>query len=84
MFFFAPGRWWGRQRPASLIPSGWRLTPVHKADVVDAPCKLLRIKHLTEIRVMVFTTLKTPKPLLLNGLQVAFLHILSVRQRLFY
>ena len=24
------GRWWGRRRFASLIPSGWRLTPIHK------------------------------------------------------
>lgn len=30
-FFYAPGRWWGRRRFASLIPSVWRLTPIHKA-----------------------------------------------------
>lgn len=45
--------------------------PIHKADV-GAPCKLLCIRCLTEIRVMVFTTLKMPKPLLLSGLQIAF------------
>lgn len=73
MIFFAPGRWWGRQRFASLIPSGWCLPPIHKTDVVGAPCKLLCIRCITEIRVMVFTTLKMPKALLLNGLQVALL-----------
>ena len=30
VFFYTPGRWWGRRRFASLIPSGWRLTPIHK------------------------------------------------------
>ena len=52
-----------------------RLSPahIHKADVVGAPCKLLCIRYLTKIRVMVFTTLKMPKSLLLSGLQVAFL-----------
>ena len=30
MIFYTPGRWWGRRRFASLIPSGWRLTPIHK------------------------------------------------------
>ena len=70
---FLQARWVvGRRRFASIIPSGCRLTPVHKADVVGAPCKLLCIRCLTEIRVMVFTTLKIPKPLLLSGLQVAF------------
>lgn len=29
----------GSWRFASLNPSGWCLTPVHKADVVGAPCK---------------------------------------------
>ena len=29
-FFYTPGRWWGRRRFASLIPSGCRLTPIHK------------------------------------------------------
>ncbi len=78
MIFFAPGRWWGRQRFASLIPSGWCLSPFTRPMFFDAPCKLLCIKHLTEIRVMVFTTLKMPKPLLLSGLQVAFLVSISV------
>lgn len=53
-------------QPVRLAPA-----PIHKADV-GAPCKLLCIRCLTEIRVMVFTTLKMPKPLLLSGLQVAF------------
>lgn len=66
--------------PVRLVPAPRYTRPM----LFDAPCKLLRIRRLTKIRVMVFTTLKTPKPLLLNGLQVAFLHILSVRQRLFY
>ena len=71
---FLQARWVvGRRRFASLIPSGCRLPPIHKADVVGAPCKLLCIKHLSKIRVMVFTTLKMPKALILNGLQVAFL-----------
>ena len=30
VFFYTPGRWWGRRRFASLIPSGGRLTPIHK------------------------------------------------------
>ena len=30
MIFHTPGRWWGRRRFASLIPSGCRLTPIHK------------------------------------------------------
>ena len=71
MIFYTSGRWWGRRSFATLIPSGCRLTPVHKADVVGAPYKLLCIKHLTEIRVMVFTTLKMPKPLLLSRIRVA-------------
>ena len=29
-FLYTPGRWWGRRRFASLIPSGCRLTPIHK------------------------------------------------------
>ena len=29
-FFYTPGRWWGRRRFASLIPSDCRLTPIHK------------------------------------------------------
>lgn len=70
MIFNAPGRWWGRRRSATLIPSGWRLTPVHKTDV-GAPCKLLRIRHLTKIRVMVFTTLKMPKALIVSEIRVA-------------
>lgn len=65
----------GRRRFASLIPSGCRLTPVHKADVVGAPCKLLCIKHLTEIRVMIFTTLKTPKALIFSKIRVARLWV---------
>ncbi len=28
--YYAPGQWWDRRRFASLIPSGWRLTPIHK------------------------------------------------------
>ena len=61
--------------PVRLPPA-----PIHKADVVGAPRKLLRIKHLTKIRVMVFTTLKITKALLLNGLQVALL-LLIVQYR---
>lgn len=30
MIFHTPGQWWDRRRFASLIPSGWRLTPIHK------------------------------------------------------
>ena len=30
VFFYTSGRWWGRRRFASLIPSGCRLTPIHK------------------------------------------------------
>ena len=30
VFFYTPGRWWGRRRFASLIQSGCRLTPIHK------------------------------------------------------
>lgn len=61
----------GRRRSASLIPSSCRLPPIHKADVVGAPCKLLCIKHLTEIRVMVFTTLKMPKALIVSEIRAA-------------
>ena len=72
--FFLQARWVvGRRRFASLILSGWCLPPIHKDDVVGAPCKLLCIRHLTKIRVMVFTTLKMPISLLLSGLQVALL-----------
>ncbi len=28
--YYAPGQWWDRRRFASLIPSGCRLTPIHK------------------------------------------------------
>ena len=56
--------------PVSLPPA-----PIHKADVVDAPCKLLRIKHLTKIRVMVFTTLKIPKALIFSKIRVARLWV---------
>ena len=52
--------------PVRLPPA-----PIHKADVVGAPRKLLRIKHLTEIRVMVFTTLKMTKALIVSGIRVA-------------
>ena len=55
-------------QPVRLVP-----TPIHKADVVGAPCKLLCIRYLAKIRVMVFTTLKMPRPLLLSGLQVTLL-----------
>ena len=71
---FLQARWVvGRRRFALLIPSGCRLTPDTQPMLFDAPCKLLYIKHLTEIRVMVFTTLKIPKSLLLSGLQIALL-----------
>lgn len=30
MIFHTPGQWWDRRRFASLIPSGCRLTPIHK------------------------------------------------------
>ena len=36
-----------------------------------ATCKLLCISCLTEIRVVVFTTLKIPKSLIANGMRVA-------------
>ena len=69
--FFLQARWVvGRRRFASLIPSGWCLTPIHKADV-DAPCKLLCIRHLTKIRVIVFTTLKMPKALIVSEIRIA-------------
>ena len=70
---FLQARWVvGRRRFASLIPSGCRLTPIHKADVVvGAPCKLLCIKHLTKIRVMIFTTPKIPKALIFSKIRVA-------------
>ena len=75
MIFYTPGRWWGSRRFASLIPSGCRITPIHKADVVGAPCKLLRIRHLTKIRVMVFTTLKIPKALIFSKIHVVRLWV---------
>lgn len=53
--------------PVRLAPA-----PRSQGRCCSAPCKLLRIRHLTKIRVMVFTTLKIPKPLLLSSLQVAF------------
>lgn len=53
--------------PVRLVPA----PPIHEADVVGAPCKLLCIKHLTEIRVMVFTTLKMPKALIFSKISVA-------------
>lgn len=37
----------------------------------SATCKLLCIRYLTEIRVMVFTTLKTPKALIVSEIRVA-------------
>lgn len=51
-----------------------RLAPAPRSHgrCCSATFKLLCIRCLTEIRVMVFTTLKIPKPLLLSGLQVAF------------
>ena len=52
------------------LPTDTRYT---RPMLFDAPCKLLCIRHLTNIRVMVFTTLKMPKHLLLSGLQVALL-----------
>ena len=52
--------------PVRLVPA-----PIHKADVVGAPFKLLCIKHLTKIRVMIFTTLKMPKALIFSRLRVA-------------
>lgn len=36
-----------------------------------ATCKLLRISCLTEIRVVVFTTLKMPKALIVSGIRAA-------------
>ena len=51
--------------PVRLAPA-----PIHKADV-GAPCKLLCIRCLTEIRVMVFTTLKMPKALIISEIHVA-------------
>lgn len=60
--------------PVRLVPA----PPFTRPMLFDAPCKLLCIRHLTKIRVIVFTTLKMPKPLLLSGLQVAFLVSISV------
>lgn len=37
----------------------------------SATCKLLCVSCLTEIRVVVFTTLKTPKALITSGIRVA-------------
>lgn len=37
----------------------------------SATCKLLCISCLTEIGVVVFTTLKTPKALIVSGIRVA-------------
>lgn len=69
---FLRARWVvGRRSFASLIPSGCRITPIHKADVVGAPCKLLCIRHLTKIRVIVFTTLKMPKALIVSEIRIA-------------
>lgn len=39
--------------------------------ICSATCKLLCIICLTEIRVMVFTTLKMPKLLIASGMRVA-------------
>lgn len=56
--------------PVRLVP-----VSIHKADVVGAPCKLLCIRCLTEIRVMVFTTLKIPKALIFSKIRVARLWV---------
>lgn len=67
MFFYTPGLWWAAGGPLrSSSQAG--ACPIHKADVVGAPCKLLCIKHLTEIRVMIFTTLKTPNMVIFSDL----------------
>ena len=73
IFFTSPEARWvvGRRRFASFSPSGCRLTSGHKADVVGTPCKLLCIRYLTKIRVMVFTTLKMPKALIVSEIRVA-------------
>ena len=39
--------------------------------ICSATCKLLRISCLTEIRVVVFTTLKMPKALIVSGIRAA-------------
>ena len=50
------------------LPTDTRYT---RPMLFDAPCKLLCIRHLTNIRVMVFTTLKIPKALIVSEIRVA-------------
>lgn len=49
----------------SVILKGQRLRSC------SATCKLLCISCLTEIRVVIFTTLKMPKVLIISGIRVA-------------
>lgn len=49
----------------SVILKGKRLRSCSVA------CKLLCIRSLTEIRVVIFTTLKTPKALIVSGIRAA-------------
>ena len=53
--------------PVRLPPA----PPHSQGRCCSATCKLLCIKHLTEIRVMVFTTLKMPKALIVSEIRVA-------------
>lgn len=53
-----------------------RLPPdTHSQGRCSVACKLLCIKHLTEIRVMISTTLKTPKALIFSKIHVARLWV---------
>ena len=47
------------------------LTKVSVSAFCSATCKLLCVSCLTEIRVVVFATLKTPKALIVSGICVA-------------
>lgn len=48
MIFYAPVRWWGRRRSATLIPSGWCLTPDTRGRCCSATSKLLCIRHFNQ------------------------------------
>ena len=52
--------------PVRLAPA-----PRSQGRCCSAPCKLLRIRHLTKIRVMVFTTLKMAKALIVSEIHIA-------------
>ena len=69
--FFLQARWVVTP-PDVRIAHPVRLPPdTHSQGPCSATCKLLCIKHLTKIRVMVFTTLKMPKALIFSEIRVA-------------